>query len=572
MSFEEIASHAGKYAAEIGRQAERPAFTRLLSRRRRTSLVSAWSLAAVTVVGFVVIALVWSPGETPDGPVVSPTVAGVPASCPVTVPGEAAFTPASAAPDDPPEVYDDVWFGTPDLWTLIDPGGEVWSDLPKGADGSLTERTFWWSANYSADDPGEFTVTAEHLSGTAPQFEASQTGGTGFNPFMTQPTHESVTVVGLDFPDSGCWSLTAEYKGSSLSYVVWVEDENVGPATTVATTAPTTTTLAAQVPADGPIFGEETGMVLLLDDGLEGLIAFDPDARRAAASLVEGQRPGDEAFSMVRIGDKLVVGWENIYAVDIATRQSLSLGSATAFVPSATETNVWLVDYPGGRVGLGRPTVWQVNSAGETTSEPRELNSDSLPVFGIDGGLALSSDEGIELWDGTTGEVRTLLGGGPGFAHDVSGDTLAWCSEPCDILNLTNTSDLTSQRYDAPEGMRFGENAFSDDGRYLAAIVAPLGDAFNGASVLLLDRESGVTTTFADPGSGPIHFVTWAPDNDQLFATGYSYGEGTTPIWHYRLSTGELTTAVIPVGGAITPVVIDRSVADEYFTADVAGF
>lgn len=239
MRFEEIASNAGKHAAGIGSQAKRPAFARLLSQKRRTSMVSAWSVAAVAVVGFVVIALVWPPGETPDGPTVSPTVAGVPASCPVTVPGEAAFTPANEAPADPPEVYDDVWFGTPDLWTLIDPGGEVWSGLPRGADGSLTERTFWWSANYSADDPGEFTVTAEHLSGTAPRFETSQTAGTGFDPFMTQPTHESVTVVGLELPDTGCWRLTAEYKGSSLSYVVWVGDH--GPTTTAPpTTSPQT--------------------------------------------------------------------------------------------------------------------------------------------------------------------------------------------------------------------------------------------------------------------------------------------------------------------------------------------
>lgn len=170
------------------------------------------------------IALIWPPGEEPDGPAASSTLAGVPASCPVTVSGKNAFTPASEAPEDPPEVYEDVWFGTPDLWTLINPSGEVWSDLPKDADGTLTERTFWWSENFSVDDPGEISVTAEHLSGTAGQFDANQTAGAGFDPFMTQPTHESVTVVGLDFLESGCWRLTAEYKGASLSYVVWVGD------------------------------------------------------------------------------------------------------------------------------------------------------------------------------------------------------------------------------------------------------------------------------------------------------------------------------------------------------------
>ncbi|MGF1616555.1 MAG: PQQ-binding-like beta-propeller repeat protein, partial [Acidimicrobiia bacterium] len=193
-----------------------------------------------------------------------PTVAGVPASCPVTVPGEAAFTPASDAPDDPPEVYDDVWFGTPDLWTLINPGGEVWSDLPRGADGSLTERTFWWSANYSADDPGELTVTAEHLSGTAPRFETSQTAGAGFDPFMTQPTDESATVVGIELPDTGCWRLTAEYKEATLTYVVWVSDR--GPTTTAGTTTPPTTSQESGVEPLHLDFGVSL-VAIEMDDG-----------------------------------------------------------------------------------------------------------------------------------------------------------------------------------------------------------------------------------------------------------------------------------------------------------------
>jgi WD40 repeat protein len=332
----------------------------------------------------------------------------------------------------------------------------------------------------------------------------------------------------------------------------------------------TTTTLAAQVPAEGPVFGEETGMVLLLDDGLEGLIAVDPDARRFASSPVEGQRAGDEEFSMVKVGERLVVGWANIHVVDIATRQGFSLGSATVFVPSAVDDNVWMVDYPGGSIGSGRPSVWQVNTTGETTIAPRELNSDLIPVFGTDGGLALQSDLGIELWDVATGEVRDLAGDGPGFAHDVSGDTLAWCGGNCSTLNLTNTSSLITEELPAPAGMVFLDSGFSDDGRYLAAILAD-DFSFQGEAILLLDRETGMETKLSGEGA-PVDFMGWAPDNDQLFATGYSYGRGVTPIWHYRISTGELTTAVIPVGGAITPVVIEGSLADEYFTSDVEDF
>ena len=175
------------------------------------------------MVSVAVVALAWPTSRISNLPATSPTLAGVPASCPVTVSGENAFTPESEVPEDPPAVYDDVWLGTPDLWTLVSPEGVVWNDLPRDADGSLTEKTFWWSTNYSADDPGEIRVTAEQLGGSALAFETSQSAGAGYDPFMTQSTHESVTVVGIDLPDTGCWRLTAVYKGTTLSYVLWVE-------------------------------------------------------------------------------------------------------------------------------------------------------------------------------------------------------------------------------------------------------------------------------------------------------------------------------------------------------------
>jgi hypothetical protein len=162
---------------------------------------------------------------TPLENTVSTALAGVPESCPVTVPGDNAFTPASEAPEGPPTVYEDVWYGTPQHWTMVNPQGAVWKGLPVGPDGDVGEKTFRWSENYSAADPGEFTVTAEHLNGSAPTIKGSKPGGSGFNPFMLAPTHESVTMVGVELPEPGCWELTAVYKGATLSYVVWVSDD-----------------------------------------------------------------------------------------------------------------------------------------------------------------------------------------------------------------------------------------------------------------------------------------------------------------------------------------------------------
>lgn len=162
----------------------------------------------------------WSSGsDTLTGDTTTAELENVPEWCPVTVPGVVAFTPHSEAPEGPPSVYDEVWYGTPELWTMINPEGEV--NSKRWLEG---DRTFWWSHNYSTWDPGEITVTAEQIYGTAPTVQVSQTAGIGFNPFMLQPTHESVTMIGIVLPEPGCWELTAEYKGSTLRYTIWTDN------------------------------------------------------------------------------------------------------------------------------------------------------------------------------------------------------------------------------------------------------------------------------------------------------------------------------------------------------------
>jgi hypothetical protein len=146
-------------------------------------------------------------------------LADVPESCPVTVPGDDAFTPASKAPDDPPSVYEVVWYGTPELWTMIDRQREINSKRWLQGD-----KSFWWSENYTSGEPAEVAVTAVHLNGSAPTVKDGAAAGSGFNPFMLATTHRSVTMVSVELPDPGCWELTAEFEGASLSYVIWVSD------------------------------------------------------------------------------------------------------------------------------------------------------------------------------------------------------------------------------------------------------------------------------------------------------------------------------------------------------------
>lgn len=343
---------------------------------------------------------------------------------------------------------------------------------------------------------------------------------------------------------------------------------------TVATSPPTTgakatttTTLAVRLPPQGPIFGEETGVLLLFDDGIDGLTAVDADRRLAGRSVVEGQRAGDEQYSMVLVGDRLVVGWGEPHAVDIVTRQGLSLGTATVFVPAAEPNRVWMID-SGARIGSRQLEVWQVDVvSGQPLAEPLPLTAEGDPQIGVPGGLALQLDNGLSLWEMGSGQVIDLESDGPGFAHDVDGEQLVWCSGDCTMLFLTNTSIGDRQELEPPSPYeRFtGRSQISPDGRFLAVL---LGEAFVGRAIWILDRETGSTTVVSDPESS-VNYLAWSPDSDQLFATSWAYGpRSRTVIWRYQISDQEFTAVVLPFGGALSAVVVESSVVDAYITGE----
>lgn len=340
---------------------------------------------------------------------------------------------------------------------------------------------------------------------------------------------------------------------------------------TTATTKPTElgppTTLETSVPAEGPAFGDETGVLLLLDDGIEGLTAVDLDRRRAGRSVVEGQRAGDEPYSMIEVGHRLVVGWAEPYSVDLATRQGLSLGAATIFVPAAEPDRVWMIDYPGGRIGQGDPLVWQVDVvSGEPVSEPTSLPRELYPDIGIPGGLALQTEGGLSLWGGETGRFTHLASNGPGFTHDVHGDDLVWCRDRCTELVVTDTATLEEETFDPPTGYdMFLTSRVSPGGRMLAALVGRQGRDFHeGEAIWLLDRDNREAFVVTDPASHADH-LAWAPDGDQVFATSNSYLQTHTAVWRYQVSDQRFSAVVLPFGGALSLVVVESSLADAYF-------
>jgi hypothetical protein len=245
-------------------------------------------------------------------------------------------------------------------------------------------------------------------------------------------------------------------------------------------------------------------VTLLFDDGIDGLTALYPDDRLVARSVVKGQRAGDEPYSMIRVADRLVVGWGEPYAVDIVSREARSLGLATIFVPAAEAGRVWLIDY-GERIGAHTPRVWQVDvTSGEVFGDPVEVN-EGYPMIGIPDGLAMQTDSGLVLWTMDGGVVRSLEAGSPAWAHDVSGDSLVWCDADCAELRVTDTSTLVTRRYAPPPGYdRFRVSArLSPSGDYLAALVSSREafgrEAYEGEAIWILNAERWLFTVVGDP-------------------------------------------------------------------------
>lgn len=137
-----------------------------------------------------------------------------PATCPITMPKDPSFTP--------PHPYDSMgfkgqfWFGSAQLWTAI-PADGLWFGLPENPEG-FTQKIFWWSDLFSLQDEyePELIVTGQRLDAKAPPLNASR----ATNAFGDDIGDAMLT--GVDFPTLGCWKITGRYKGTDLSFVIWV--------------------------------------------------------------------------------------------------------------------------------------------------------------------------------------------------------------------------------------------------------------------------------------------------------------------------------------------------------------
>ncbi len=133
-------------------------------------------------------------------------------NCPTTQPPDPPFVPPAPWPPQPPG-EGQIWVGDAGLWTAL-PANGSWQQLAFG------EKFWWWSEEFdvSEDSTPDIAVSARRLDGDAPPFyETNATNG----------YHESFNwamLVGVSLASSGCWEITAEYKGHNLTLVIWVPE------------------------------------------------------------------------------------------------------------------------------------------------------------------------------------------------------------------------------------------------------------------------------------------------------------------------------------------------------------
>ena len=337
--------------------------------------------------------------------------------------------------------------------------------------------------------------------------------------------------------------------------VLIVAISTIGPSTSsVATFTPRTVesaTPAAATPLDGSpgLFGRELPWTLVFDNGLDRIKAIDSNKMIPYESVVEGSKGGDPPFRIHHVDGHLIVGWGKVFAHDLQSLESRSLGEATVFLPAHEDDRVWMIQYDGS-IGANPPEVWQVDVEGNLLTDKVTIETDGIPALGVRGGLAIETDRGIEVWEYETRTVVRRLGIDRTARVLDSSETglIAWCAGACDQIEVdASDSGLVSARH--PDGgSSFGAARFSPDGRWLAAT--------SGWDVVLIDLSDGsseVILTFPDQ---EVSYITWSPAGHDLFAASYSYGLSSMTVGYYGVLGGHSAVTELPFGGTLDFVVV----------------
>jgi Tol biopolymer transport system component len=315
-----------------------------------------------------------------------------PSSCPVTVPPEPSFVPPSPYPADPP--FGQVWYGTSDLWTILDPEGAIWRDLPVGEGRhAIGNKTLWFSEDFSTS-PGEdfsgddrITLTAVDLDGSA-RTVVQEGGVPSFNRDI-----KNFLLVGLGLPEPGCWEVTARYRGVELTYVLLVEAD--GP---TSTTAVSTRETLGQTLADASI-------VFTREEPERGCDVFAIERDASEVALTTTPSSCETAPAVSPDGSTIAVSLDldDIAVIDVTTLnlRRLTDDPATLDVsPTCSPDGSQIAFSRGPELGPSHLFVMDADGT-DMTQLTYGGGSDRNPAWSPDGGriaFARSGNDGYEVY------------------------------------------------------------------------------------------------------------------------------------------------------------------------------
>jgi len=141
--------------------------------------------------------------------------------CLITLAPSPAFTPptphapnAEASSVGAPNHF---WYGTDALWTALSFTGS-WHALPHDSKG-YSQKVFVWSKDYDPkkEPQPNLVITGKRLDGDSPSFGNEHSTNAGFADGTT------AMLAGVNIPSLGCWEITSQYRGHTLTFVVAVE-------------------------------------------------------------------------------------------------------------------------------------------------------------------------------------------------------------------------------------------------------------------------------------------------------------------------------------------------------------
>lgn len=137
-------------------------------------------------------------------------------SCPTTRPPDPPFTPPSRYWSDAES--GSIWYGTRSLWTNLANDG-VWPMRNNSAHGKgYTTKLVYWREGFDwrKENEPKLVVTAKRLDQNAPLITVTRANAVFVN------TDRAAMMTGFNIATAGCWEISANYRGRTLSFIVSV--------------------------------------------------------------------------------------------------------------------------------------------------------------------------------------------------------------------------------------------------------------------------------------------------------------------------------------------------------------